>query len=84
MEKRKLESDAKLIKALFGFEPLDWVRKDNGDLIYLNQAGQKYTLTPQEQDKLTNKVLAGKEKEQKKPTPIPDPKPVLKKGSISD
>lgn len=45
MEKQKLEADRRLIKALTNFEPIDWTRRDNGDLVYLNEIGQKFILT---------------------------------------
>jgi hypothetical protein len=74
MEKRKLDSDAKLIFVLFGFEPLDWARRDNGDLVVINPAGQKFVYSPQEIDKLTEKKLA--EKGQAKPAAKLKPKEV--------
>jgi hypothetical protein len=46
MEKQKSESDRKLIANLTGVEPLDWCKRENGNLVYLNQAGQKFVLTP--------------------------------------
>ena len=67
MEKRKLDADEKLIKVLFDLEPLDWLRKDNGDLVFLNSVGQKFSYSPEEINSLSNKVLASKEKPQTKP-----------------
>ena len=56
MEKLKTEADRKLIVDLLqGLEPLDWSRRENGDLVILNQAGQKFVLTPAEIDKLKHK-----------------------------
>jgi cytochrome oxidase assembly protein ShyY1 len=62
MEKQKSESDRKLIANLTGVEPLDWCKRENGDLVYLNQAGQKFVLTPAEIDALMYKKQAQVEK----------------------
>jgi len=48
MPGQKLEADRKLIKALTDCEPLDWVRRQNGDLVYLNSQGQKFILADAE------------------------------------
>lgn len=70
---KKLEADYKLIIALKGEEPAEWARRDNGDLVYLNQQYQKFVLTDQEIQRLTDKALLKKaEKIQpKKKTPPP-------------
>ena len=57
MEKRKLESDKKLIGILFGVDPLDWSRRDNGYLVFLNQEGQKFVVSPEELKALQDKKL---------------------------
>ena len=48
MEKRKLEADRKFINSLLGIEPLDWSRRDNNDLVYLDQSGRKFVLSQAE------------------------------------
>jgi len=45
MLKKKLDADKKLIKAFLGEDPIDWARYENGSLVYLNKAGQKFLLT---------------------------------------
>lgn len=60
MPNQKLEADKKLIKALTDCEPLDWSRKPNGDLVYLNEVGQKFILQDAEIQKLTDAALARK------------------------
>jgi len=52
MEKQKLEADRRLIKALTDSEPLDWTRRPNGDLVYLNAQGQKFVLSDSEIQKI--------------------------------
>jgi hypothetical protein len=52
MEKQKLEADRRLIKALTDCEPLDWTRRPNGDLVYLNEKGQKFILADAEIQKI--------------------------------
>lgn len=69
MEKKKLEADKKLINVFTGEDPLDWFRYENGDLVYINQAGQKFTLTPEMINDLTDKKLEEKETAAKKPKP---------------
>ncbi|MDP2965983.1 MAG: hypothetical protein Q8N39_08130 [Pelolinea sp.] len=73
MEKRKLEADAKLILILFGFNPLDWCRRDNGELVVINPIGQKFVYSPEEISKLSDKALV--KKESALPKPKADPKP---------
>jgi len=63
MEKQKLEADRSLIKALTDSEPLDWTRRPNGDLVYLNAQGQKFVLSDSEIQKLTDAALARKKSE---------------------
>jgi hypothetical protein len=63
MPNQKLEADRRLIKALTDCEPLDWTRRDNGDLVYLNEAGQKFILADAEIQKLTDAALARKKAE---------------------
>ena len=48
----KLEADRRLIRALTDCEPLDWTRRPNGDLVYLNERGQKFILADAEIQKL--------------------------------
>jgi hypothetical protein len=60
MPNQKLEADRRLIKALTDCEPLDWTRRNNGDLVYLNEAGQKFILADAEIQKLTDAALARK------------------------
>jgi hypothetical protein len=72
MEKRKLEADAKLILVLFGFNPLDWCRRDNGELVVINPIGQKFVYSPEQLNDLSEKALA------KKDAAKAEPKPVLK------
>ena len=55
MDDQRLSADHKLLKELLGIEPLACTRRANGDLVYLNQAGQKFILTPAEVDALTHK-----------------------------
>ena len=47
-EKKKLAADGKLIQKLFDCVPLDWSRRGNGDLVFLNEAGQKFVYTDEE------------------------------------
>jgi hypothetical protein len=63
MEKQKLEADRRLIKALTDCEPLDWTRRPNGDLVYLNAQGQKFILVDAEIQKLTDAALAKRKAE---------------------
>jgi hypothetical protein len=63
MPNQKLEADSRLIKALTDCEPLDWTRRNNGDLVYLNEAGQKFILADAEIQKLTDAALARKKAE---------------------
>ena len=62
MEIKKFDADFELINNLFGFEPLDCARRPNGDLVYLNPAGQKFVLSPAEIDILSQKRKIKKEK----------------------
>jgi hypothetical protein len=48
----KLEADRRLIRALADCEPIDWTRRHNGDLVYLNEKGQKFILADAEIQKL--------------------------------
>lgn len=57
MEKQKSESDRKLIIALLqGLQPLDWSRRENGDLVFLNQSGQKFVMSPADIDAFKKRV----------------------------
>jgi hypothetical protein len=67
MEKRKLEADAKLILVLFGFNPLDWCRRDNGELVVINPIGQKFVYSPEQLNDLSEKALAKRDAEHQKP-----------------
>ena len=60
MENKILEADRKLINELFGFEPVHWSRRENGELVYLNAQGQKFVYTPEQIQKLIDKKLAEK------------------------
>ena len=65
-EKKKLAADEKLIKKLFGITPLDWNRRPNGDLVFLNQKGQKFTYTDKQ---ILDKINAsGPKRTPSKPT----------------
>lgn len=41
----KSQADKRLLAAFLGEEPLDWSRRPNGDLVFLNRSGQKFVLT---------------------------------------
>ena len=57
MEKLKSESDLELIVFLLqGLQPLDWSRRENGDLVFLNQAGQKFVMTPADIDDFKKRI----------------------------
>lgn len=56
MPNQKMEADRRLIKALTDCEPLDWSRRLNGDLVYLNEAGQKFILQDSEIQKLRRQM----------------------------
>ena len=58
MPKRKLEADAKLIQVLFDVDPHDWCRYDDGTLVFLNQAGQKFVYSAEALDILSDKKLS--------------------------
>ena len=47
-EKNKSQADSKLIQKLFNVEPLDWIRRENGDLVFLNPIGQKFIYSDDE------------------------------------
>ena len=77
MANQKLEADRRLIKALTDCELLDWSRRPNGDLAYLNEVGQKFILQDAEIQKLTDAALAKKKSEAapaKKPGLAPEKK----------
>jgi hypothetical protein len=61
MEKRKLESDHKLIKILFNVEPLDWNRRDTGELVFLDQDSRKFVYSPEQLSALQDKALVEKD-----------------------
>lgn len=63
------EADRRLIRALTDCEPLDWTRRPNGDLVYLNERGQKFILADAEIQKLTDAAL-----EKRKPAASPTKK----------
>jgi len=69
IEKRKLESDKKLIELLFNTVPLDWARRDDGTLVFLYQDGRKMVVTPEDLAAMTDKKVAEKEAAQRKPAP---------------
>ena len=75
----KLEADRRLIRALTNCEPLDWARRLNGDLVYLNERGQKFILADAEIQKLTDAAL-----EKRKPAASPAKKPGLAQDKKSD
>jgi hypothetical protein len=64
MEKRQLKSDEELIKVLFDLEPMDWSRRDNGELVFLTFSGQKFVYSPEELSKLKDKTLAKRDQSQ--------------------
>ncbi|MCJ7520466.1 MAG: hypothetical protein MUO42_12460 [Anaerolineaceae bacterium] len=64
MEKRQLKSDETLIKVLFDLEPMDWSRRDNGELVFLTFSGQKFVYSPDELTKLQDKTLAKRDQSQ--------------------
>ena len=74
MEKRKLEADAKLIKVLFDVDPQDWCRYDDGTLVFLNAAGQKFAYSAEALDILSDKKLSVKDLRtaQERSTKIPE------------
>lgn len=74
MEPLKIEADIKLLSGLLGYEPLNCARRPNGDLVYLNQAGQKFILTPAEIDKLIHKKRDDRSCLQEQGTEIPETK----------
>jgi hypothetical protein len=74
MEKRKLEADAKLILILFGFNPLDWCRRDTGELVVINPIGQKFVYSPEQLNDLSEKALAKKDSQHQKPKAESKPK----------
>lgn len=78
IEKRKLESDKKLIQVLFATEPLDWARRDDGTLVFLYQDGRKMVVTPEDLALLTDKKLAEKEVAQRKTAAAPPAKEAVK------
>jgi hypothetical protein len=57
-DKRQLESDRKLIGVLFGIDPLDWCRRDDGTLVIIHPGGKKTVHTPEEIDHLSAAALA--------------------------
>ncbi len=83
IEKRKLESDKKLIQVLFATEPLDWARRDDGTLVFLYQDGRKMVVTPEDLALLTDKKLAEKEVAQRK-TALPRPQKKRSKFILSE
>ena len=60
MENKILETDRKLINSLFGLDPVQWSRRENGELVYLNAQGQKFVYTPEKIQKLIDKKLEEK------------------------
>lgn len=73
------EADRRLIRALTDCEPLDWTRRPNGDLVYLNERGQKFILADAEIQKLTDAAL-----EKRKPAASPTKKAGLAQDKKSD
>jgi len=69
MEKRQLESDKKLIKVLFNLEPMDWSRRDNGELVFLTFSGQKFVYSPEELSELQDKALDKRDRSQPRSDP---------------
>jgi len=61
-EKKKLDADKRLISKLFGFEPLDWARYENGNLAFLDPAGKKFVYSPAELDQMTDIYLSKQKK----------------------
>ena len=56
-EKNKSQADSKLIQKLFNVEPLDWIRRENGDLVFLNPIGQKFIYSDDELRSLAGSKL---------------------------
>lgn len=56
MDNQNKDDDLKLLRELLGFEPLACARRTNGDLVYLNPAGQKFIVTPDELARLEQKA----------------------------
>ena len=56
-DKNKSQADFKFIQKLFNVVPLDWIRRENGDLVFLNQAGQKFVYSEHELRSLTGSKL---------------------------
>ncbi len=81
-EKKKLAADKKFIQKLFDITPLDWNRRPNGDLVFLNQRGQKFTYTDQQ---ITDKINAAAPKRAAskpiKAAASPAPKPAQPAGA---
>ena len=51
--KRKKPADAKLIKKLFGVDPLDWARYPNDKLVFIAPDGSKHKYSSQQMEKLS-------------------------------
>ena len=47
MPKERTEKDRKLIKELFGYDPLDWARYPGGHLVHISPTGQKFKHAPE-------------------------------------
>ena len=71
---KKMDADEKLITALTGSKPLDLNRRENGDLVFLNQAGQKFIFTDQDIKSMTDKAIEKKEAEINKKSSEEKPK----------
>lgn len=65
--KRKLTSDAKLIKKLFKLEPLDWARYPDDMLVFIAPDGSKYKYTSRQLEE--KQAAAEPEEENSEPTP---------------
>ncbi len=55
-EKTKSETDRKLIKDLFHYDPVSWARYPDGSLSFISPTGQKFSYTQEEFDNITEAV----------------------------
>ena len=63
--KTKTQSDRKLIKDTFAFDPVDWARYPDGKLVFISPTGQKFGYSQEQLDNIIEAVRqerAGKKK----------------------
>lgn len=83
-ENEKTQSDAKLINTLFGIDPLDWARRPDGTLVFLDQQGRKSTYTQEQIELLTPKAAqAARATTKENKTIAGSPRPVEPAGVVS-